>query len=116
MNSDRCEVFCYDEVKVKRLRTDIAKVDFIETSQLFKALSDPTRLKIAYCLSFENELCVCDIAHIIDSSIATASHHVRLLRNMGLAKYRKEGKLVFYSLTDEHIKQLVQVAFEHQNC
>ncbi|AUS10432.1 transcriptional regulator [Laceyella sacchari] len=85
----------------------------MDTAQLFKALADPTRLKIAYALVQEDELCVCDVANIIDSTLATASHHLRLLRNMGLAKYRKEGKLVFYSLDDDHVKQLVQLAFDH---
>ncbi|MBN2909569.1 helix-turn-helix transcriptional regulator [Polycladomyces sp. WAk] len=85
----------------------------MDTAQLFKALADPTRLKIAYALVQEDELCVCDVANIINSSLATASHHLRLLRYMGLAKYRKEGKLVFYSLDDDHVKQLVQLAFDH---
>ena len=53
------------------------------------------------------------MANIIGSTTATASHHLRLLRNMGLAKYRKEGKLVFYSLKDEHVRQLVSIAMEH---
>ena len=82
---------------------------------LFKALGDSTRLKIIYALTIEKELCVCDVANIIGSSTATASHHLRLLRNMGLAKFRKEGKLAFYSLADEHVQQLVSVAMIHAN-
>lgn len=81
---------------------------------MFKALADDTRMKIAFALSQEDELCVCDVANIIGASTATASHHLRLLRNMGLAKYRKEGKLVFYSLDDDHIKQLIEMAYQHQ--
>ena len=65
-------------------------------------------------MSLEGELCVCDVANIIESSTATASHHLRLLKNLGIAKYRKEGKLVYYSLDDEHVKQLVEKAFLHQ--
>ncbi|PRZ15349.1 cadmium-sensing regulator CadC [Laceyella sediminis] len=113
MSEDRCEIYCYDEEKVKRVQTSLEKVKPMDTAQLFKALADPTRLKIAYALVQEDELCVCDVANIIDSTLATASHHLRLLRNMGLAKYRKEGKLVFYSLDDDHVKQLVQLAFDH---
>ena len=113
MAEDRCDIYCYDEEKVKRAQSSLETVDSIDTAQLFKALADPTRLKIAYALVQENELCVCDVANIIDSSLATASHHLRLLRNMGLAKYRKEGKLVFYSLDDDHVKQLVRLAFDH---
>lgn len=113
MSEDRCEIYCHDEEKVKRVQTSLEKVKPMDTAQLFKALADPTRLKIAYALVQEDELCVCDVANIIDSTLATASHHLRLLRNMGLAKYRKEGKLVFYSLDDDHVKQLVQLAFDH---
>jgi len=106
-----CDVFCYDEEKVQRLQAKIDEIHGVEL--LFKALSDATRLKIAYALTLEVELCVCDVANIIGSTVATASHHLRFLRNMGLAKYRKEGKLVFYSLKDDHVRQLVSVALEH---
>ena len=108
---DTCEVFCYDEEKVNRIKGLVEEVSGVEL--LFKALADATRIKIAYALTIEKELCVCDVANIIGSSTATASHHLRLLRNMGLAKYRKEGKLVFYSLADDHIHQLVSVAMIH---
>jgi DNA-binding transcriptional ArsR family regulator len=57
-------------------------------------------MKIAYILCQEEEVCVCDVANVIGSTMATTSHHLRLLRNMGFAKSRKEGKLVFYSLQD----------------
>ncbi|MDQ0255564.1 DNA-binding transcriptional ArsR family regulator [Evansella vedderi] len=110
---DECEIFCYDEEKVSRLKQSIISNDIQVMARMFKALADDTRMKIAYALSQENELCVCDVAHIIGSTTATASHHLRLLRNMGLAKYRKDGKLVFYSLDDEHIKQLIVMAYQH---
>ncbi|WP_336867358.1 metalloregulator ArsR/SmtB family transcription factor, partial [Peribacillus frigoritolerans] len=73
-------------------------------AKIFKALSDDTRIKIAYSLSLEDELCVCDVANIVGATTATTSHHLRLLKNLGLANYRKEGKLVYYSLDDEHVK------------
>lgn len=110
---DQCEIFYYDEEKVNRLKATIKAEDIEKTVRIFKALADETRMKIAYALCQENELCVCDVANIIDSTTATASHHLRLLRNMGLAKSRKEGKLVFYALDDEHIKQLILIAHEH---
>jgi ArsR family transcriptional regulator, lead/cadmium/zinc/bismuth-responsive transcriptional repressor len=113
-HDDICEVTCVDEDKVKRVKESVSKQNTLSVSQIFKALSDDTRIKIAYALSEEDELCVCDVANIVGSSTATASHHLRLLRNLGLAKYRKEGKLVFYSLDDEHVRQLIQIAFEHQ--
>lgn len=111
---DVCQVTCVDTAKVKRVQESVSKQNTMAVSQLFKALSDDTRVKIVYALSTEDELCVCDVANIIGSSTATASHHLRLLRNMGLAKYRKEGKLVFYSLDDDHVKQLINIAFTHQ--
>jgi DNA-binding transcriptional ArsR family regulator len=112
--SEQCEIFCYDEEKVNRLKNVIISDDIQQMARMFKALADETRMKIAFALSQEDELCVCDVAHIIGSSTATASHHLRLLHNMGLAKYRKEGKMVFYSLDDEHIKQLIAMAYQHQ--
>ncbi|GAF11667.1 cadmium efflux system accessory protein [Bacillus sp. JCM 19045] len=86
---------------------------FIEAADIFKALADETRLKIAFALTQENELCVCDVANIIGTSNATASHHLRHLRNLRIAKSRKEGKLVFYSLDDPHVITLVTMAMAH---
>ena len=103
---DQCEVTCYDEEKVTRLREVMKRENLEKTAQIFKALADETRMKIAYALYKEEELCVCDVANIIGATTATASHHLRLLRHMGLAKSRKEGKLVFYSLDDDHVSSL----------
>lgn len=111
---DVCEVTCIDEVKVKRVQEQLAQQKTLEVAKIFKALADETRIKIAYALAVEEELCVCDVAKIINASTATASHHLRLLRNLGLAKYRKEGKLVYYSLDDDCVKQLIEIAFKHQ--
>ena len=113
-HDDICETTCVDVVKVKRVKESLAQKNTMSVSQIFKALSDDTRIKIAFALSEEDELCVCDVANIVGSTTATASHHLRLLRNLGLAKYRKEGKLVFYSLDDDHVRQLIQIAFAHQ--
>ncbi|WP_026584000.1 ArsR/SmtB family transcription factor [Bacillus sp. J33] len=113
-HDDVCEVTCVDEHKVKRVKESVTSQNTLAVAQIFKALSDDTRVKIAFSLCEEEELCVCDVANIVGSTTATASHHLRLLRNMGLAKYRKEGKLVFYSLDDDHVKQLIQIAFAHQ--
>ncbi|MGM0715393.1 ArsR/SmtB family transcription factor [Brevibacillus parabrevis] len=113
-NEDTCDIFCYDEDKVNRVREKISKTDFQDMAQIFKVIADHTRLKVAYALCDEDELCVCDVANIIGSTMATASHHLRLLRNMGIAMYRKDGKLVFYSLVDEQFKQIIRLAIEHQ--
>lgn len=111
---DVCEIFCFDEGKVNYLKKEIVEQNTSGVAKIFKALSDDTRVKIAYALTIEEELCVCDVANIVGATTATASHHLRLLRNMGLAKYRKEGKLVFYSLDDDHVRQLIEIAFAHQ--
>jgi ArsR family transcriptional regulator, lead/cadmium/zinc/bismuth-responsive transcriptional repressor len=110
---DVCEVFCFDEEKVSRRKADLDTQDTLAVAQIFKALADDTRVKVAYALSQETELCVCDVANIVGCTTATASHHLRLLRNQGLAQYRKEGKLVFYSLDDEHVRHLIELAFIH---
>ena len=85
-----------------------------QTAELFKALSDPTRLRIVQSLLID-ELCVCDISAVIDISISAISHQLRLLRSMKIVKNRKEGKMVYYSLTDEHIRELINIADEHIN-
>ncbi len=113
-NIEVCEVTCVDEEKVSRLKEELLTHNTNKVAVLFKALSDSTRMKIAYALAVEKELCVCDVANIVGSSTATASHHLRLLRKQGLAKYEKRGKLVYYSLDDHHVKQLIQIAVEHQ--
>jgi len=114
VKEDVCEVTCFDGEKVTKVKNELSMQNTMEVSKLFKALADDTRVKIAYSLSVEEELCVCDVANIVGCTVATASHHLRLLRNLGLATYRKEGKLVYYSLDDEHVKQLVNIAFTHQ--
>ncbi|MGS2778269.1 ArsR/SmtB family transcription factor [Robertmurraya sp. GLU-23] len=112
--NDICEISCVDEEKVNKVKGLISTIHTLAVAQIFKALADDTRIKIAYSLSEEDELCVCDVANIVNCSTATASHHLRLLRNLGLAKYRKEGKLVYYSLDDDHVKQLIKIAIIHQ--
>lgn len=112
--TDVCEVACVEDEKVNRLKTMILSQNTTKVAEIFKALSDQTRAKIAYALTIEEELCVCDVANIVDASTATASHHLRLLKKQGLAKFRKKGKLVYYSLDDHHVKQLIEIALTHQ--
>ncbi|MGM0852071.1 MAG: ArsR/SmtB family transcription factor [Bacillota bacterium] len=112
--TDVCEVACVEDEKVNRLKSIILSQNTSKVAEIFKALSDQTRAKIAYALTIEEELCVCDVANIVDASTATASHHLRLLKKQGLAKFRKKGKLVYYSLDDHHVKQLIEIALTHQ--
>lgn len=110
---DTCDIYCYNEVKVKQIQGELQKVEISAAAKVFKALADDNRAKISYALCREDELCVCDVANIIGATVATASHHLRTLHKQGIVKYRKEGKLAFYSLDDEHIKQLIEMALEH---
>ncbi|MCM3761705.1 metalloregulator ArsR/SmtB family transcription factor [Alkalihalobacillus oceani] len=110
---DTCDVFCYDEEKVKRVSSIVEAEKLSPVAGIFKALADETRLKIAYALCQEEELCVCDVATIIGATVATVSHHLRHLRSLGICKSRREGKLVFYSLDDAHVIMLVTTAVVH---
>lgn len=111
---DMCEVHLHDEEKVNRIQKEIRQVDISSMSKLFKVIGDENRVKISYALCEDEELCVCDLANIIGASMATTSHHLRTLYKHSIVKYRKEGKLAFYSLDDDHIKQLILIALAHQ--
>lgn len=86
--------------------------EIVALSEIFKVLGDPTRLRIVLALSME-ELCVCDLATLLHLTISAVSHQLRVLRGMKLVKYRKDGKLVFYSLDDEHINHIITEAQKH---
>lgn len=81
-------------------------------SEIFKVLGDETRTRILYLLSLQ-EMCVCDIADVLEMSLPAVSHHLRLLRAHRLVKYRREGKQVYYSLDDDHIVGLISLAQAH---
>ena len=81
-------------------------------ARVFKTLSDPTRIKIFNAL-FTEELCVCDLAEVINLSQSATSHQLRWLREMNLVKFRREGKNVLYSLSDQHVEILFKVTLEH---
>lgn len=81
-------------------------------SELFRVLADETRTKILYLLS-EQELCVCDLAHLLDMSLPAVSHHLRLLKDTRLVRHRRDGKQVFYALDDDHVLSLIRVAQKH---
>lgn len=83
-----------------------------DIAELFKVFADSTRMKIIYAL-MEEELCVCDIANIVQTTQSAISHQLRILKQSKLVKYRKEGKVVYYSLDDEHISQIVKKGREH---
>lgn len=109
---DTCDIYCFDEQKVDRIRGQINQnaVPLTDAVQLFKALADENRTKVIYALCQEKELCVCDVANIIGASVATASHHLRTLRGQHMVTYRREGKMAFYSLVSPSVKALMQLA------
>lgn len=109
---DTCEVFCIEKDKVEKLKNDIP--DMTNLAELFKVLADETRVKVVYLLSKE-ELCVCDIAALLNSTVSNISHHLRVLRTAHLVKFRREGKQVYYSLDDEHVVHIISEGFEHVN-
>lgn len=102
-NEDLCDVFQPHPQVVTALKESIP--DLNRLAELFKALGDPTRAQIIYLLS-QHELCVCDIAELLDSSVSNISHHLRVLRNCHLVRYRRAGRQAFYSLDDEHVLHL----------
>ncbi|MGH7720329.1 MAG: ArsR/SmtB family transcription factor [Gemmatimonadaceae bacterium] len=110
---DLCDVRCVDEPKMRRTRRAMKSHEAVATlAQTFRALGDPTRLRIAYALSRE-ELCVCDLATALGVSQSVVSHSLRALRQMCLVSYRKHGKIAYYALDDDHIGSLLSEGFRH---
>lgn len=108
----------YDSLRVDRHKVDRMKRS-VGTSllsgrmaEIFKVLSDPTRLKIVQALD-GNELCVCDIAALIGLSQPSVSHHLKTLRQTGMVRFRRSGKMAIYSLKDSHVSALLAVARDH---
>lgn len=83
-----------------------------DLAELFKLFGDSTRIKILYAL-FEAELCVCDIAQLLGLTQSAISHQLRILKGGKLVKFRREGKTVFYSLADEHVRSIIGQGMEH---
>ena len=111
--SDACEVEFVDARKVKRVERIMKSTDAVSLlAETFKLLGDQTRVRIAYALSKE-ELCVCDLANLLDVSQSAVSHSLRALRQMKLVRFRKEGKIAYYTLDDEHIAHLLDEGFRH---
>ena len=110
---DTCEIKIINKKKVSKVKKQLIDENlFQEMSEAFKATSDKTRLKILFALS-KDELCVCDLSAVVDMSISLVSHQLRILRDKKLVKYRKEGKSVYYSLDDDHVVQLIKMAYDH---
>jgi len=106
-----CEVFCYNEKLVAQIKRQVAAAEGL--SRIFRVLGDETRAKIVYALSQADRLCVCDIAQVVGLSLPAVSHHLRVLRELNIARAYKEGKMVFYSLADDHVAVLVKQGAQH---
>ncbi len=108
-----CESHATDEGLLKDMKAKLNNEEEIQAlANIFKALSDPTRLKIISVLS-KSSYCVCDIAELLDMSQSAISHQLRILRDLKLVKYRREGKLVIYSLDDDHVLRLYEQGLDH---
>jgi ArsR family transcriptional regulator, lead/cadmium/zinc/bismuth-responsive transcriptional repressor len=108
-----CDVEVVDLARVRAARA--ALPDAPHTSAvtvLFSALADPTRLRIIAALE-QGELCVCDIAATVGLTTSAASHQLRVLRERGLVRPRRDGRMVYYAIDDEHVRTLFRQAFEH---
>ena len=104
---DLCRVPCFKEALVARLRSEMpTDAALEEASVLFAALADRARLRILHALMRADELCVCDVAHVLGMSVAAASHHLRKLRELKILKHRNDGKMAYYSLRDRFAAEL----------
>lgn len=107
------EATIINEEVVKKVKQKIPEDGYIyDLAELFKVFADSTRMKIIYAL-LEDELCVYDIANIVGTTQSAISHQLRILKQAKLVKFRKEGKIVFYSLDDDHIYEIVKKGSEH---
>jgi ArsR family transcriptional regulator len=110
---ERNEYLCVHEDTVNRLLQEMPpEEDLYDLAELFKVFGDSTRIKILYAL-FGAELCVGDIAQLLGMSQTAVSHQLRVLRTNKLVKGRKEGKIVFYSLSDDHVRTIIDQGMEH---
>lgn len=108
-----CLEKCIHEKVVEKVAGRLPSGDIIlQLADIFKALSDPSRLRIVTALLY-SELCVCDLSVIGNLSESAVSHQLRTLRNLKIVSTRREGKIVFYRLTDEHVRQLVCNSLDH---
>ena len=112
------EVACCQtqEIHEERIRRAAGKLppenDLLDLAELFKVFGDTTRIRILFVL-FEEELCVCDLAQALNMTQSAISHQLNILKRSKLVKSRREGKSVFYSLADEHVRTIIGQGMEH---
>ena len=110
-----CDFLAIHEDAVKDVVANLPDEDTIfELAELYKIFGDHTRIRIL-CVLWEHELCVCDIAKLLSMTDSAISHQLRVLRDNNLVKFSKKGKHAYYSLADNHVKEILDVALEHIN-
>jgi len=113
MDQDTCQVTVIDEQRIAAARQMMPEERTLaEIAETFKLLGDITRVRIIQALA-TSELCVCDLAALLEMTSSAISHQLRLLRAAQIVRYRKEGKIVYYSLEDHHVRSLVAEALRH---
>ena len=111
---DGCAEKVVDEARVEAAKAQVLPDGELEDlTQLFKLLGDPTRARLLYALLEAGELCVCDISAATGTPETNVSHALRLLRTAGIVKARRDGRMMFYSLDDAHVRMLLGVSREH---
>ncbi len=111
--SDVCDVACiHSEAVEQAKKSAMDSLAAADLSRIFQVMSDPTRLRIISILA-DRELCVCDIASVLSMTVSAVSHQLRIMRMAQLVKYRKEGRIAFYSLDDEHVLKLFIQGLDH---
>lgn len=110
---EKCDCTIIHEDVVNSVRDSMpAEENLYDLAELFKVFGDTTRIKILYAL-FASEMCVCDIASLLNMTQSAISHQLRVLKQTRLVKFRREGKIVYYSLDDDHIKQIFDQGLIH---
>ena len=110
-----CDVPMNDEDRVRSVYESMPDDDFLfNLAEFFKVFGDSTRVRIL-CALHHSELCVCDLSALLSMSQSAISHQLRVLRAARLVKSRREGKVIYYTLMDEHVKQILDVGTEHLN-
>ncbi len=108
-----CEIHVVDEAAVQTALADRATEEEVTyVADLFQILASPTRLRMVEALA-GRELCVCDLSAVVGVSESAVSHHLRQMRQMRIVAYRKEGRMAYYRLDDEHIERLFATGLEH---
>jgi len=111
---DGCVVSTVDSSLVAAVSEVLVDVEAaVDLAELFRLLGDPTRVRILFALLEAGELCVCDIAAVVDTSETKVSQAMRLLRNAGVVRNRRDGRNIFYRLHDAHVRMLLDLSREH---